>query len=135
MSQDWDESADFVIVGSGGGSMLAAIAAADAGKTPLILEKTDRVGGSTALSGGVFWIPNHPLQSREGIGDSAEKARTYMDSAVGDVGPSTSPARKEMFLRMGPRMVEYLESKGRSEERRVGKECVSTCRSWGSPSH
>jgi len=112
MSQDWDESADFVIVGSGGGSMLAAIAAADAGKTPLILEKTDRVGGSTALSGGVFWIPNHPLQSREGIGDSAEKARTYMDSAVGDVGPSTSPARKEMFLRMGPRMVEYLESKG-----------------------
>src|SRR3546814_2430694 len=35
-----------------------------------------------------------------------------MDSAVGDVGPSTSPARKEMFLRMGPRMVEYLESKG-----------------------
>src|SRR3546814_11713858 len=35
-----------------------------------------------------------------------------MDSAVGDVGPSTSPARKEMFLRMGPRMAEYLESKG-----------------------
>src|SRR3546814_14611978 len=35
-----------------------------------------------------------------------------MDSAVGGVGPSTSPARKETFLRMGPRMVEYLESKG-----------------------
>src|SRR3546814_2145146 len=90
MSQDWDESADFVIVGSGGRSMLAAIASAEAGKTPLILEKTDRVGGSTALSGGVFWIPNHPLQSREGIGDSAEKARTYMDSAVGDVGDRKS---------------------------------------------
>src|SRR3546814_13464728 len=29
----------------------------------------------------------------------------------------------------------YLESANRSEERRVGKECVSTCRSRGSPYH
>src|SRR3546814_5792652 len=30
----------------------------------------------------------------------------------------------------------YFEyAQGRSEERRVGKECVSTCRSRGSPSH
>lgn len=29
---NWDESADFVIVGSGGGSMVAALAVADAGK-------------------------------------------------------------------------------------------------------
>lgn len=108
----WDESFDFVIVGSGGGSMIAAIAAKDAGKEPVILEKTDRVGGSTALSGGVFWIPNHPLQSREGVTDSAEMARTYMDAAVGDVGPSTSRARKDMFLTQGPKMVDYLESKG-----------------------
>ncbi len=111
MSQ-WDESADFVIVGSGGGSMIAAMAVVDAGKQPLILEKTDRVGGSTALSGGVFWIPNHPLQHRDGIPDSAEKARTYMDAAVGDVGLSTSRERKDMFLTQGPKMVEYLESKG-----------------------
>jgi 3-oxosteroid 1-dehydrogenase len=68
----WNESADFVIVGSGGGSMVAALAVADAGKKPLILEKTDKIGGSTAMSGGVFWIPNHPLQAREGINDSAE---------------------------------------------------------------
>lgn len=108
----WDESADFVIVGSGGGSMIAALAVVDAGKKPLILEKTDRVGGSTALSGGVFWIPNHPLQKRDGIDDSAEKARTYLDAAVGDVGPSTSRARKDMFLKQGPMMVEYLSGKG-----------------------
>lgn len=108
----WDESFDFVIVGSGGGSMIAAIAAKDAGKEPVILEKTDRVGGSTAMSGGVFWIPNHPLQAREGVNDSAELARTYLDAAVGDVGPSTSRARKDMFLAQGPEMVAYLEAKG-----------------------
>src|SRR3546814_15801348 len=32
-----------------------------------------------------------------------------------------------------PDFVKYAESYGRSEERRVGKECVSTCRSRWSP--
>jgi len=109
---DWNESVDFIIVGSGGGSMVAALAVSDAGKKPLILEKTDKVGGSTAMSGGVFWIPNHPLQARDGIDDSDEKGRTYLDAAVGDLGPATSRARKDMFLREGPKMVHYLEEKG-----------------------
>jgi 3-oxosteroid 1-dehydrogenase len=109
---EWDESADFVIIGSGGGSIVAALAVADSGKKPLILEKTDKIGGSTAMSGGVFWIPNHPLQARDGIADSEEKGRTYLDAAVGDLGPATSRSRKDMFLRQGPKMVDYLESKG-----------------------
>src|SRR3546814_17318074 len=29
----------------------------------------------------------------------------------------------------------FLQFEERSEERRVGKECVSTCRSWLSPDH
>lgn len=109
---EWDESADFVIVGSGGGSMVAALAVADAGKKPLILEKTDKIGGSTAMSGGVFWIPNHPLQARDGITDSDEMSKTYLDAAVGDLGPATSRSRKDMFLSQGPKLVHYLESKG-----------------------
>ena len=108
----FDETTDFVVVGSGGGSMMAALAMADAGRRCIILEKTDKVGGSTAMSGGVFWIPNHPLQAEAGVEDSAEMARTYLDAVVGDVGPSTSPERKEMFLRMGPKMVSYLRDKG-----------------------
>lgn len=108
----WDETADFVVVGSGGGSMIAALAVVEAGKKPLILEKTDKVGGSTALSGGVLWIPNHPLQRAEGIDDNADKARAYLDAAVGDVGPSTSRARKDMFLTMGPKMITYLADQG-----------------------
>jgi 3-oxosteroid 1-dehydrogenase len=108
----WDESVDFIVAGSGGGSIVAALAIADSGKKPLILEKTDKIGGSTAMSGGVFWIPNHPLQAREGINDSAEKGRTYLDAAVGDLGPATSRNRKDMFLNQGPKLVDYLEAKG-----------------------
>src|SRR3546814_13909427 len=38
-------------------------------------------------------------------------------------------------LNISPRTVEIHRANVRSEERRVGKECVSTCRSRWSPSH
>lgn len=53
MSQ-FDETFDFVVVGSGGGSMCAALLLRTAGKSVAILEKTDQVGGSTKPVGGKF---------------------------------------------------------------------------------
>lgn len=111
--QRWDEEVDFVIVGSGGGSMAAALYLKSIGKDPLILEKTDKIGGSTAMSGGVLWIPNNPLIAREGLSDSEEAGRRYLDAAVGDdAGPGSTAARKSAYLREGPRMVSFLESQG-----------------------
>jgi 3-oxosteroid 1-dehydrogenase len=37
-----------------------------------VLESTDKIGGSTSMSGGVLWIPNHPLQAAAGVKDSRE---------------------------------------------------------------
>ena len=109
----WDETVDFVIVGSGGGAMPAGLYLKSIGKTPLILEKTDKLGGSTAMSGGLLWIPNNPLQKREGVEDSADASRRYLQAAVGDdAGPGSSPARKEAFLQAGPGMVAWLEQRG-----------------------
>ena len=65
-----DETVDFIICGSGGGSMAAALYLKSIGKTPLILEKTDKLGGSTAMSGGVLWVPNNHLLARDGVEDS-----------------------------------------------------------------
>ena len=50
-----DETYDFVVVGSGGGSMCAGLVMRKAGKSVLVLEKTDLLGGSTAIAQG------HPL--------------------------------------------------------------------------
>ena len=44
----WDSTVDVVIVGSGGGGMVAALTAADAGASALVLEKQELIGGSTA---------------------------------------------------------------------------------------
>jgi 3-oxosteroid 1-dehydrogenase len=110
----FDETFDFVVVGSGGGSMCAALVMRDAGKDVLILEKTSLVGGTTARSGGVMWIPNNPIMKRAGIEDSLEKAAAYMDAVVGDHPdtPGASRVRRATYLAEAPRMIEFLLDKG-----------------------
>ncbi|BAI74807.1 fumarate reductase/succinate dehydrogenase flavoprotein domain protein (plasmid) [Azospirillum sp. B510] len=108
----WDETYDFVIVGGGGGGICAALAAQDRGLRPLIIEKCDKVGGSTALSGGVLWIPDNPLMKRAGRVDSYEKARQHLEAVLGPPTQGSSDARRTTFLRTGPQVVSYLESKG-----------------------
>jgi 3-oxosteroid 1-dehydrogenase len=110
----FDEFFDFVVVGSGGGSMCAALVMRDAAKDVLILEKTSLVGGTTARSGGVMWIPNNPIMKREGIEDSREKAAAYLDAVVGDHPdtPGASPVRRRIYLAEAPFMIAFLLDKG-----------------------
>lgn len=108
----YDESVDLAIVGSGGGGLVAAIAAIDAGLEPLVIEKQAILGGSTGLSGGIIWLPNNPLMRAEGVADSYEDGLAYLEAVVGDVGPASSPERREMFLRAGSEMITFLLRKG-----------------------
>lgn len=91
-------SVDLIVVGSGAGGLTTAIAAADRGHTVLVLESSDRWGGSSSMSGGGLWLPNNPLMQREGVHDSREDALTYLEETIGDAGPATSRARKEAFV-------------------------------------
>jgi 3-oxosteroid 1-dehydrogenase len=108
----WDQTVDMLIVGSGAASVCAALIAKDHGLEPLIVEKLDTVGGCTAYSGGGVWIPNNHLMARDGVPDSHERARQYLDAAIWYNGPATKPARREAFLRDGPAAIAYLERKG-----------------------
>ncbi|MEU2021298.1 FAD-binding protein [Streptomyces sp. NPDC016469] len=108
----WDVVTDLVVVGSGGGSLCSALVAHENGLQALVIEKTDVFGGSTAMSGGVLWLPNNPVSRKAGVQDSPEDARRYFASAVGDVGPSTSPERVEAFLNAVEPMTEFLLERG-----------------------
>ncbi|RVU22169.1 FAD-dependent oxidoreductase [Streptomyces antnestii] len=99
---DADLTYDVVVVGSGAAGFAAAITARLRGLTALIVEKTDRYGGSTALSGGAIWVPGNFHLDEAGLGDTYEKARAYLDATVGDRVPGD---RKDAYLRHGPRMV------------------------------
>ena len=109
---NWDKSVDLLIAGSGGGGMVAALAAVDSGIEPLVVEKQDLVGGSTGMSGGMVWLPNNPLMRDEGIPDSHEDGLAYFDDVVGDIGEVSSPARREMFLTAGFEMINFLRPQG-----------------------
>ncbi|HVW80276.1 MAG TPA: FAD-binding protein [Mycobacteriales bacterium] len=109
---EWDASFDFVAVGSGGGGLVGALAAADAGASALVVEKQSLVGGSTAMSGGMAWVPNNAVMKRAGVSDSYEDGMAYFDAVVGDVGPASSRARRHAFCTAGPEMIDFLEREG-----------------------
>jgi 3-oxosteroid 1-dehydrogenase len=109
---NWDDSFDFVIVGSGGGSMCASLLCKSRGKRALIVEKQAKVGGSTGFSGGVWWLPNNPVMKRAGALDSFERAKTYFNAVAEYRGPGSSEARRDAFLKTSPDLVNFLESAG-----------------------
>ena len=109
-----DETYDFVVVGSGGGSMCAALYMKSIGKEPIVLEKTYLIGGSSAMSGGVLWIPNNPLNREAGIQDSDEKSLQYLDTltVTPDPGRGGTPARRKAFVENGSKMIDFLRREG-----------------------
>ncbi len=98
-----DITVDLLVVGSGTG-MAAALAAHERGLTSLVIEKTALVGGSTARSGGAFWVPGNPALA--GADDSLQRAATYLDAVVGDDAPAR---RRAAFLANGADAVKLLE--------------------------
>jgi 3-oxosteroid 1-dehydrogenase len=108
----WDSAVDVVIVGSGGGGMVGALAATAHGASALVLEKQGLIGGSTAMSGGIVWVPNNPVMQSIGVPDSYEDAMLHFETVVGDVGPASSFERRHAFLTAGPEMVSFLQGCG-----------------------
>lgn len=74
----WDRVADVVVVGTGAAGCSAALYAHQAGAEVVMVEKRDVVGGTTAKSGGWFWIPNHTRLRNMGIEDPKSDALRYM---------------------------------------------------------
>jgi 3-oxosteroid 1-dehydrogenase len=105
----WQREADVVVLGSGGAAMTAAIAAHDFGaKDVVILERNAMVGGTTAMSGGMLWIPNNHHQHQAGYEDSDEEIVSYLDSlAPGTLDPDLLWA----FMQNGPEMLRHLAEK------------------------
>ncbi len=84
----WDHEVDLLVIGAGAGGMAAAIAAQAEGCSVLIAEKTDRVGGSTAVSGGAVWAPLNTQSAAAGHPDTYDQAWTYLRNTVGDAAPA-----------------------------------------------
>ena len=93
-----------MVVGTGTG-LVGGLAAAIAGASVLALEKRAVVGGSTGHSGGVAWIPNNRVMRAEGIEDSREGARRYLEHLA---QRQATPELIDAFLDAGPEMVDFV---------------------------
>ncbi len=74
----WDLEVDLIAMGSGSGGLAAVIMGHDLGLSTVLLEKSEHLGGCTALSGGVFWVPCNDHMAAEGLSDSREEALTHI---------------------------------------------------------
>ena len=101
------EAPHVIVLGTGGAGFTAAIAAHEAGARVSLFEKGDQVGGTTAWSGGMIWVPNNHHEATLGVEDSREKALTYLMSM--SHGLMQQPL-VEAFLDHGPEMVVFLEA-------------------------
>ncbi|MDR5651182.1 FAD-dependent oxidoreductase [Ruixingdingia sedimenti] len=98
---------DVIVVGSGAGGLCAAIVAAQQGLKVLVVEKAKVFGGTTALSGGMAWIPDNHHMKAKGVEDSRDQADTYLRAVLGNWYDG---ARVGAFLDAAPEMLRHMEA-------------------------
>jgi 3-oxosteroid 1-dehydrogenase len=106
----WDHKTDFLVIGSGGGGMTAALFAHDGGARVLVVEKSRKFGGSTGMSGGALWVPLNDHLGEAGVSDSREEALTYIRQVTKG---RISEDRLAAYVDNAAEMVRYLEKKSR----------------------
>lgn len=98
---------DLVVAGSGIAGLAAAIIAQAKGLRVIIIEKTGLVGGTSAYSGGVVWVPNSCQNIAAGVDDSPARAKQYLDSTI---ATSHEDEARLHYIERGAEAFEFLES-------------------------
>jgi succinate dehydrogenase/fumarate reductase flavoprotein subunit len=102
----WDLEVDVVVLGTGAAGMTAALAAHEGGARVALLEKSALVGGTTAVSGGVVWVPNNHHLANVGIDDSRDEALVYIRRLADG---RSEDALIERFVDTAPEMLAWVE--------------------------
>ena len=105
--QAWDREVDVLVVGTGNGALTAALCNWEMGtRDILIIEKTHKVGGTSATSGGGIWIPNNHYAQACGAEDSAEDAKKYLMGTL--FGEDVPEEMIDTYIEKAPEMLRFL---------------------------
>jgi 3-oxo-5alpha-steroid 4-dehydrogenase len=105
----WDSEADVVVVGFGGAGACAALEAARAGASVVVLDRFTG-GGATAVSGGVVYAGGGTyVQRLAGFTDTVDDMVAYLRQEVGDV---VSESLLRSFCESSAGMIDWLADVG-----------------------
>ncbi|WP_067855307.1 FAD-dependent oxidoreductase [Nocardia shimofusensis] len=104
MPSQWDTEVDVVVLGSGAAGLTAALTAAVRGATVAVYEKAATVGGTSAVSGGIAWIPAHDRADEPlPVDDAMDYLRAQSHGAMDE-------ALVRTFVETGPAMLDFVEA-------------------------
>ncbi|OAV51170.1 FAD-binding protein [Enteractinococcus helveticum] len=107
-----DESYDVVVMGSGASGLTAAVRAAHSGLRVAVVEKAERLGGTSAAGGGVIWAPANHLGAAAGYQDSEQDGIDYLTAAAGDIMSDDDIA---WYVRTSREAITFLDEHTRVE--------------------
>jgi len=108
MSDQFDEIFDVLVIGSGCGGLTAALTADILNPAKvLVIEKSHLIGGTSATSGGVIWIPDNHLGKEKGAHDSISEAKEYLKATI--PVDEFNEVLIDTYLDQGPKMVKFME--------------------------
>lgn len=102
-----EEEYDVIVLGTGAAGLTAALAAAQTGARVGLFEKADSVGGTTALSSAVLWLPDNRYAREAGVADSRDDAIAYLDALSHGM---ILPELRDTFVDTVDELTDWLET-------------------------
>jgi 3-oxosteroid 1-dehydrogenase len=104
IAESASERVDVLVVGSGAAGLVSALAAASCGCRVRIVEKTPWLGGTTALSQGMIWVPAGAASP--GLDSPADGLAYLRASAEGKLDESRAGA----YVQNAVAMLSFIEA-------------------------
>jgi len=101
-----ETSYDVVILGTGIAGLATALAASERGLRPLLIEKSDKLGGGTTNSYGLIWIGDNHLARAAGYEDNRTDILSYMRFLAGG---EEREANLRALVDWSPRVLQFFE--------------------------
>ena len=112
--QDWSDEVDVLVVGAGMGGVCAALEAARAGASVLVIDKGGEGTCTSAMAGGHFYLGGGTaVQQATGHEDSSEEMAKYLQA----VSPDADPEKIRLYCDDSPEHFAWLEGLGFEFER------------------
>lgn len=118
-SEEWNETVDVVVIGSGGGGYSAALEAANAGSSVIVLEKAEKTGGDSSLCDGILGGWGTRLAKAQGIELAADEVYAWFMAHPEWHGPLDPDVARVLADKCGE-TIDWLEDQGVPFEEKVG---------------